>query len=577
MKLSRLFNSLPKRLFASFLLFLAVMLPVATSAASTVKLEGSMGVANISNGDQSYSDSVNAKYDQIVELQVYYHNTELPDSGKNAQNLRMKINIPSTPGKVQTQTATISADNSNTVKVNTTVNLDDANESLQYIPGSAVWRHNTGTNDNKKEVNTKISDDIVTSGTGLRLEDEKPCYNFAATVTVQARVVMPSTKVVKQVELASQTGKWAQSNTANPGDTLKYMITYTNTGNTTAKNVIVRDNLPPQLTYVPNSTTITNSNHAGLKDTTNAVTTDGIIIGDYAPGAVAYVVLEAKIDPADKLACGTTVFTNVGIAHPKGTDEFNNTAQTTVNKKCAPATPSYSCDLLTLVKGDDRTVKASVKHSQAGGASYKSTSFAWGDGKTTSGSATSASHSYAKDGSYDITATVSFDVNGVIKTDTGSCKGSVTFKTTPPATPVYACDLLNLTQGDNRSVTASVNYTAQNGAKFKTITLDWGDGSTPLTTNKTTAAYQYAKDGTYTVTAKVLFSVNGSDKYAPDNAACVKQVTFTTPTPPVTPPTTPPSELPNTGAGNVIGIFAGVVTVSALSYRLLLGRKLARQ
>jgi len=38
-----------------------------------------------------------------------------------------------------------------------------------------------------------------------------------------------------------------------------------------------------------------------------------------------------------------------------------------------------------------------------------------------------------------------------------------------------------------------------------------------------------------------------------------------------------PPELPNTGAGNVIGIFAGVVVASTLGYRLLLGRKLARQ
>jgi uncharacterized repeat protein (TIGR01451 family)/LPXTG-motif cell wall-anchored protein len=576
MKISRLFNSLPKRLFASFLVFLAVMLPVATSAASTVKMEGSMGVANVSKGDKSYAASVNATYDQIVELQVYYHNTEMPDSGKNAQNVRVKIDIPSTPGKVQKQTATISADNSNTVTAGTTVNLDDANEYLQYIPGTAVWRHNTGTNDNVKETDTKISDSVVTGANGVIVEQsEKPCYNFAATITVQARVVMPSTKVVKQVEKANETGKWATSNTANPGDTLKYMITYTNTGNTTANNVIIRDNLPPHMTYVPNTTYVYNgSNPSGALDKSNAVTTDGIIIGNYAPGVTAYVTLEVKVDSADQLACGDTTFTNVGIAHPKGTPEFYNTAITKVTKQCQTEQPQFSCNLLTLTKGDNRTVTASVTYTAKNGAAYKSTSFNWGDGKTTSGAATSASHSYAKDGTYPIVATVSFTVNGVTKTDTGNCKGSVTFKTPPTKTPVFSCDLLNLSQGDNRSVTASVNYTAQNGAKFKTATFDWGDGSTPLTTSKTTASYTYAKDGTYTVTAKLLFSVNGTDKFAPANEACVKQVTFTT-TP--TPPVTPPSELPNTGAGNVISLVAGVAAISAIGYRLFLGRKLARR
>jgi len=73
--------------------------------------------------------------------------------------------------------------------------------------------------------------------------------------------------------------------------------------------------------------------------------------------------------------------------------------------------------------------------------------------------------------------------------------------------------------------------------------------------------------------------VNGKDVFAPDNAACAKQVSFTTPTscvPGQSSECTPPT-LPNTGAGNVIGIFAGVVAASTIGYRVLLGRKLARR
>jgi uncharacterized repeat protein (TIGR01451 family)/LPXTG-motif cell wall-anchored protein len=482
MKLSRLINSLPKRLFAGFLLTLAIMLPVATSAASAVKIEGSMGAANVTAGNTTYAHSVNASYNQVVKLQVYYHNTELPDSGKIAQNLRVKINIPTSAGKVQTQTATISADNSNTVTDATTVNLDRSDAYLQYIPGSAVWRHNTGTNANIKETDTVLSDSIVNSGTGLVLENEQPCYNFSATVTVLARVTVPGVSIDKQVRVKGDK-TWATSITAQPGATVQYLIGYKNTGNSPENQVVIVDKLPQGITYVPGSTVLTNGNYpSGKAVSANTVVNTGLIIGDYAPGINAYVMFEATLPTADKLACGANGLRNIASAQPSGMGYYYNTADVTINKTCTP--------------------------------------------------------------------------------------------TPPTTTPVFSCDLLSLSQGSNRMVTASVAYTAKNGASFKTVALNWGDGSTPLTTNKTTASYQYAKDGTYTVTAKVLFSVNGKDVFAPDNANCVQQVSFTTPSTPTTPLT--PTELPNTGAGNVIGLFVGVVAASTIGYRLFLSRKLAR-
>ncbi|MDB5166445.1 MAG: exported protein of unknown function [Candidatus Saccharibacteria bacterium] len=477
MKLSRLFNNLPKRLATAAILALAFTFPVAASAAQAVTIEGSMGVANVTAGDTQYQHNVNASYNQVVKLQVYYHNRENPDSGKIAENVRVKIDIPTTAGKTQTQTATISSDNSNTVTSQTTVNLDRSDAYLQYIPGTAVWRHNTGTNDNLNIVNTTVSDAIVTSGQGLVLEDEKPCYNFAATVTVMARVMVPGTKVVKQVQKASETGKWATTNTANPGDTLKYMITYENTGNTTAKNVIVRDNLPPNMTYVKGTTVVTNSNNpTGAKDTTDAVTVNGILIGDYAPGAKAYVVIQVKVADAAKLVCGNTRFTNVGIAHPKGTPEYYNTAYTDVNKKCD----------------------------------------------------------------------------------------------TTPSTPVYTCDAFTLTPGADRKVTAKVTkYTATNGATLKTVTYDFGDGSAPATRNYGTAVdHTYAKAGNYTVTTSLLFSVNGTDKVV-KSQTCAKPVSFTTGTP------VAPTELPHTGPGDMIALFAGTSLVAAIAHRLFARRRVS--
>jgi uncharacterized repeat protein (TIGR01451 family) len=444
MKLSHLFNNLPKRIAAGAIVALAFAFPLAVSAADMVQIEGSIGVANVTNGDTNYVSSVNATYDQVVKVEVYYHNRENPDSGKIAQNLRVKIDMPTAAGKTQTITETTSADNSNTVTDSATVNLDRSDAYLQYIPGSAIWRHNTGTNTNINMVDTKISDAIVNGGQGLVLENEKPCYNFAATVTVLARVMVPGVKVIKQVEKAGQSNAWTTQNTANPGDTLKYMITYQNTGNTTQNNVVIRDNLPPKMTLVPNTTVVyTTTTPNGSADTSNNITGGGIDIGSYLPSAGAYIVFEVKVPTVDQLACGQTEFRNVGIAHPKDMNEYYNTAITDVNKTCeTPKTPTYTCDAFHVTTGDNRTVKvASFTTSQTNGAAFKDVVINWGDNTTplTTNTAVGKTHQYAKDGTYNLSATAHFTVNGKDVTASGaSCNQTVTFTTPgtpPPSTP----------------------------------------------------------------------------------------------------------------------------------------------
>lgn len=463
-------SRLRKRVVATAVVLAALAFPVASMAATTVKLEGSLGVANVTKGDTKYAHSVTAGYDDVVKLQVYYHNTELPDSGKIAKDLTVKINIPSTPGAVQTVSSKISASNaSNTVNSTATVNMSDSAAYLQYIPGSAVWKHNTGTNTSVHYVETKISDAVVTNGAGLRLEDEKPCYNFAATVTVLARVMHPGVSVDKYVRVKGQT-EWKTSVNAKLGDTLQYEIAYKNTGNTVQNDVEFRDQMPKGISYVAGSTKLKSGNYPnGLNVTSNALVTDGITVGDYAPGAAGYVMFEAKVDKANELACGQNTLRNIAFVQPTGMNYYYNTADVVVNKTC---------------------------------------------------------------------------VNQ----------------------PVYSCDAFGLVASANRTVTVNkFAYTAQNGATFKNVVIDWGDQSAALTTNHAVGQkHSYAKDGTYTVVATAHFMVNGKEVTS-NGPACTQKVSFNAGT---------PSELPNTGAGDVIGLFAAVTAAGALAHRAMSRRAL---
>lgn len=703
MKISKLFNTLPKRLVAAASVGLAVLLP-ATTMAAAVTIQGSMGVANVTAGETQYQPTTNATYNQVVRLQVYYHNTELPDSGKVAQNLRVKIDIPSAPGKTQTQTATISGDNTNTVTAKTTVNLDRSDAYLQFLPGSANWRHNTGTDQNPVWTDTAISDSVVTGGAGLVLENEKPCYNYAATVTVLARVMVPGVSITKQVR-AKGTTAWSTSMTGQPGQKVEYLISYANTGNTEQRNVVVADKLPAGVTYTPGSTQLANGLYPDGKTMPDGVTSGGIIIGTYPAGIKAWIMFEATLPGTDKLSCGANLLRNMATVQPEGMNYFYNTADVTVNKDCQTE-PVYSCDNLDVVKGDNRSVTATVKYTAKDGATYKNTTLVWGDGNQEVITGTTGNHQYAADGTFTVTANMLFNVNGTEKSPAvnPACSKTVTFSTTAktpsvkiektvekpvvdvnskfdykikvtnngevnltnvkvhdtpadgshiqlisangvgsisgntwsytipslkvgesktftltakvtqytegelvntacvnapevnpsepskdddcssvpvtvtkPSVPTYSCDALTLTASTDRNVNAKVSYTGTNGASLKMVTYNWGDQSEPYVTDKTSADHQYTADGTYSVSVRLLFDVKGADKYAADNANCVKTVTFTSPTEPGTTEPTPPQVLPNTGAGSVIGIFGVASVLGALGYRLFLGRKFSRE
>ncbi len=313
------------------------LLPVTTiMAAADVRIESSLNVANVTAGNTQYVKSVDAKVDEVVKIQLYYHNMEQEDSGKIAKNVKAKISIPTAPGKAQVVSSQVGGDNTNVVNDTANINLSLPNARLEYVPGSAVWRHNIGTNTAVNYVNTPISDD-VTKG-GVTLGDEKPCFNFESYVTVLVRVKADAVSIDKQVRVLGEK-TWTTENTAKAGDTVEYLITFKNQGNTTLNNVAVGDNMPAFVTYVSGSTMLKNgANPNGIKLNSDNITKGGIDVGNYTPGAVGYVWFQAKIN--DKLECGENVFKNVGLVRPEGMNAFYNTAITKVNMVCDKTTPT---------------------------------------------------------------------------------------------------------------------------------------------------------------------------------------------------------------------------------------------
>lgn len=104
---------------------------------------------------------------------------------------------------------------------------------------------------------------------------------------------------------------WKKEVNAKIGDKVEFQIEYKNTSGESQKNVMLRDILPANLKYVPDSTRLANGNHpnGATIDQDDLVTTKGINIGSYAPGANALVRFYAEVVD-ENLADGEFVLHN---------------------------------------------------------------------------------------------------------------------------------------------------------------------------------------------------------------------------------------------------------------------------
>lgn len=429
----------PKRIaLAASVLVALIALPLHSIAATDVLMEGSMGVANQTKGETTYKESTNAAYDEVVKFQVYYHNRELADSARVANNFKIKIDMPQTAGTNQVVKVTMSGDGTNVITDTATVVLDRADAQLEYIPGSAYWKHNKGTRTNINLVTEQIADNIILQG--QKLEDVQPCFEYEATVTFMARVRIPSVGITKTVRKAGNNVPTVTSLAAQPGDRLQYVVTAKNMGNQTLSNVYLRDPLPQGLTFVPGTAKKYYGEFNGTVMTADEATaffTGKKNIGSLGAGAQAFITFEATLPAVASLECGTNTIKNIAVVDTDQTGEYNNFATVTLNKECV-SVQSADCTGLSVVDLGGRKRRFDVTTAVANGATVKQYSYDFGDGSTiVLTDKASQEHTYTNDGTYTARVKVTFMVNGTEKVVANDlCAKPVTVTTTTTTPPV---------------------------------------------------------------------------------------------------------------------------------------------
>ncbi len=281
-------------------------------------------------------------------------------------------------------------------------------------------------------------------------------------------------------------------------------------------------------------------------------------------------------------------------------------------------TPVMSCDLLTATKKGDYDYEFAAK-ATAENATVTNYAFDFGDGQTqnvaTGAKTANASHKYAKAGTFTASVKVTFTANGKTSTLTAAKCATPVKPTTPPTKPEeckpgipvgdercneqpkveYKC--VELTALANKTNSLQYSFTVKATAENATIdsyTVDFGDNTPAYTGTNPAVDHTYAKAGTYNTKASIKVTANGKTEVV-TGADCAKKVTIEQPMctvagketlpvdspeckeTPVTPetPKTPetPTELPNTGAGNIIGLFSGFSIAGTAAHRLISRRR----
>lgn len=281
--------------------------------------------------------------------------------------------------------------------------------------------------------------------------------------------------------------------------------------------------------------------------------------------------------------------------------------------------PKYSCDQLTktAVAGKKDTYKFTAKASASNNAKIVNYQFNFGDGVTKTTTNPTIEHTFTKPGNYTITVKVLVSLPGKQTKLVASINCKETVKV---LAPYYACTNLVATARDEKMqefrFTTRMNY--GNGAvpKNADFTVDGTNTTTGVTTKDEAGNfykdYTFTDNAEHTVTAKIHFDVDGKDVVTtqvckakvqskktpmcivpgkehlpPNHPDCYEECK---PGIPVGDERCNPTEeckpgvpvgsaeceeqpeMPATGAGSVVGLFAGTSILGAVGHRLFKSR-----
>ena len=306
--------------------------------------------------NSAYSDKIALEPGKEYQGYVYFHNNAAANLNLVAQNTTMRVELPAVVDGSATTNAFVRASNASPVEVfDDTTLTAKSTVALRMVPGSATIHSRGAVN------GQKLSDSLITDGVSLgynKLDGKLPgCNEFAGYVTFRFVADQPNFTAEKEVSKHGA-NKWAESYNAQPGETVDFLLQYKNTGTTAQNNVVIKDELPRGMTYVPGSTKLGNPTNPQGVPTNDGVTTNGINVGSYNPGQNAWIIFSAKVENKDQLECGINTLTNKQIIETNNGSK-SDTAKVTVTKKCDETPQPEDIEVCETTSNSIITIKES--------------------------------------------------------------------------------------------------------------------------------------------------------------------------------------------------------------------------
>jgi uncharacterized repeat protein (TIGR01451 family) len=172
-----------------------------------------------------------------------------------------------------------------------------------------------------------------------------------SALTPSPTPTIPALGIQKTVRNVAQNGAEVESASADPSETVEFVLRVSSTGTGAIIGATVRDALPAGLTYQSGSTTIDGAPAA------DGIVSTGLNLGDLTPGRTIIVRFRATVAAAAFFNAGTTTLPDTAYARAQNAAEVSDNAFVTVTKSA----PTLS---MTLTKaGYNESRNEAAEHS----------------------------------------------------------------------------------------------------------------------------------------------------------------------------------------------------------------------
>lgn len=251
-----------------------------------------------------YDNDIQVEDGKTYVVRLYVHNNNPNGMDAVAKNTKVYFNVPTESSTQVKVNGYIHADNADPTDYVDYINFNsDHMFHLEYIYNSALIENDGAVND------TTLSDNIVSPSTGGvligydALDGNIPGGDqYISYITIKVRAVFDkefyTENKVRLVNHGSDGSdlSWKSEVDAEIGDLVELQMKYVNLSDIRQPSVSVRFVLPKSLRYIEGSTYLFNTVHPnGAHINEDTVIANGVNIGNYLPGANAYLRITAEV------------------------------------------------------------------------------------------------------------------------------------------------------------------------------------------------------------------------------------------------------------------------------------------